>query len=310
MSSASRPKDIKFSICILNWNRKDDILCSLEKIYTTNYVNYEVILVDNDSSDGTVEAVSNAYPKVKIIQNLNNGIEGWNRAFNVANGEYFLALDNDSHPDENTLDKIENIFTNNMDVDIIACNVLVRSSNGDEFKSAMRFTKPIGHGLTQVYDFIGCGVAIRKKVITNIGGFADYLFMYGHETEFSLRALRLGYKIVYSPEVIVYHRVSTTSRPSGMSSKYIVSNFVTIAWIYFPALYALDVTIELLIESLVLAMLNSNITAYLEGIKRIIANRDLIINKRRPLAWSEVHLFSKHFPFSIGSASKRFLGLM
>lgn len=291
------------SICILNWNRKDDIVESIRNIFECHFKGFEIILVDNQSSDGSVDAVRSLFPEVIIINNENNGIAGWNKAFSQARGQYLLALDNDAHPKKDALGKLVSAFTEHNEVGIIACNIVINNKGKEQ--SAFRHITTSSNEIQETYDFIGCGVAIRKEVFTAIGGFADFIFMYGHETEYSIRAMSHGFRIFIRSDIIVYHRVSPASRSSGMSIKYCVSNFIITAWLYMPFLYALNISFALLIECLVLAISSNNLLSYFSGLKRILTFIPYILKRRNTITWELTSKIDKHFPFTIWHLTQR-----
>lgn len=185
------------TVNILSYNRKDELRNTLTKVFAQDYKNIEVIVVDNASSDGSSEMVKNEFPSVQLIQMKKNiGIAGWNEGFKIAKGDYVLVLDDDSYPEEQSIQKTANILNNNGSVGLVAFNVIDRSRNISETKD---FTAPIK-------DFIGCGALIRKSCIDMIGGFDNRFFIYAHETDYSIRLLNAGYLIDYCDEAIAYHR--------------------------------------------------------------------------------------------------------
>ena len=92
------------SIVMLSWNRKNDVRVSLGHVFDADYPSLEVIVVDNHSSDGTVEMVKENFPAAIVVPLAENiGIAGWNKGFEIAKGEYILVLDDDSYPDRDAL---------------------------------------------------------------------------------------------------------------------------------------------------------------------------------------------------------------
>jgi GT2 family glycosyltransferase len=215
---------VKFSFVILNFNREKELLNTLAatKSLMQGNTNYEIIVVDNASSDGSVESVEASHPDVKVVQRTkNNGVAGWNDGFAKACGKYLIVLDDDS----NIIDGFDNAITildNNDDVGILALNVVTGA-----------FTT---HYLTHLHDsidFIGCGAIIRKEVFEKIGGFAEWLFIYTHEWEYAIRCLNAGYKIRYCEDCHVNHRTSAINRTSERLKIFSIRNEMAIVYKFF-----------------------------------------------------------------------------
>src|SRR5690554_4798994 len=95
------------SIVILCWNRKKDMKESLNNIRKIDYTNLEVIVVDNCSTDGTVEMIEQDYPEVNLIKMYKNiGIEAYNIGFKNSLGEYIVILDDDSFPAKGAIQRM------------------------------------------------------------------------------------------------------------------------------------------------------------------------------------------------------------
>ena len=100
------------SVVIITWNRKDDVLESVQSIYKQNYQNVEVVVVDNGSTDGTADALAQVFPAVKIVTlNRNTGVsEGRNLGVAAATGEVIFFLDSDASLGHDTLSNIVRKF--------------------------------------------------------------------------------------------------------------------------------------------------------------------------------------------------------
>jgi GT2 family glycosyltransferase len=189
------------TINILSFNRRDYLKITLGKVFEQSYKNIEVIVVDNASTDATVEMVKSEFPLVRFIQLKKNiGIAGWNEGFKNAKGEYVLVLDDDSYPEDNTICEGLKKFNNN--IGIIAFNIFNTRINRSETEDFL--AKP-SH-------FIGCGALIKKSVIDKVGYFNEDYFIYYHELDYSARCYNKGFQILYVPEIRVIHNQSMLSR--------------------------------------------------------------------------------------------------
>lgn len=212
------------SIVIVTWNRKEEVLETVQSVYDQAYQNYEIIVVDNGSTDGTVEALHQAYPKVRIIAlDQNRGPTGGrNQGIAAARGEIIFLLDSDASLGHDTLTRIVRKFQIGPDIGVIACKVVNAYTTRiggsgwiytekDKADQDLEFLS---------YSFCACGTAILKKAFDQAGPFWDSLFIFREEDELSLRVWDAGYKILYYPEAVVYHRESPRMRVAGGERTY------------------------------------------------------------------------------------------
>ncbi len=197
---------MKASFVILSYNRKIELITTISKIKKLigESNDFEIIAVDNNSADGTPAEVQEKFPEVVLIaRDVNNGIAGWNDGFAKAKGRYLIVLDDDSHL-ESGLNEAINFLNDNLQIGILALRI---TGGAFETTDATEWIDKKDSG-----GFIGCGVVIRKEVYDKIGGFAEWLHVYTHEYEYSLRCLDAGYKIVYFDTAHVVHITSALNR--------------------------------------------------------------------------------------------------
>ena len=215
---------MKLSFVILNFNREKELLITLQrtKQLMTGRNDYEIIVVDNASSDNSIQAVRSNHLDVLIVERKkNNGVAGWNDGFALAQGKYMIVLDDDSNI-ETGFDEAIQILDENQDVGILALNII----NG-------AFTTHYLFHLNDSIDFIGCGAIIRKEVFNKIGGFAEWLFIYTHEWEYAIRCLEAGFKIRYCEHCHVNHRTSAINRTSRRLKVFSIRNEMAIVYKFF-----------------------------------------------------------------------------
>jgi GT2 family glycosyltransferase len=184
------------TINILSYNRRDQLRTTLTKIYGQEYSNIEVIVVDNNSEDGSGDMVEREFPLAILIRRKsNNGIGGWNDGFQIARGEYICVLDDDCHVEGRTIKtSIEKIRDGV--ADIISYHVVDPSTR---YSFTLYF--PFG-----IFLFWGCAVIMSKKVIDRLGGFDENIFLYQHESEYMLRAIKYGFRHQILMSEMAYHR--------------------------------------------------------------------------------------------------------
>lgn len=216
---------MKASFVILNYNRKKELLVTISKtkdLIKNNQNDYEIIVVDNASSDASAAAVKESFPDIILIENkINNGIVGWNDGFKVARGRYFIVLDDDSHMETGLEDSI-NYLDNNPNVGILALNITGGSYETSEWNH-----------LDEAIGFIGCGAIINRRLYEKIGGFAEWLFVYGHEWEYGIRCINAGFKLRFFKYSAVVHRTSKLNRTNKRLRIYTTRNEMALVYTHF-----------------------------------------------------------------------------
>ncbi|MFH1194512.1 MAG: glycosyltransferase [bacterium] len=233
------------SIIIVNYNVKEFILNLLNSISkATGNLKLETIVVDNASNDGSVEALKEKFPKVKLIENNKNLGFGAanNQALKLASGNYFLLINPDTIVKENTLSKMIEFFETYADAGLAGCKVL--NPDGTLQLACRRsfpgpwtsFTKVMGlsklfpksklfaqYNLTyldenktyEVDAVSGSFMMLRKEVYEKIGGFDPDFFMYGEDLDLCYRVQKSGSKVFYFNETeIIHYKGESTKRSS------------------------------------------------------------------------------------------------
>lgn len=279
------------SICILAYNRKKEVIEAIKHILRNSYSNFEIILVDNNSTDGTSSFISKLFPQVLCLRNQNEGSAGWNKAVLKAKGKLLLFLDDDSYPAPAALKRIADAFTFRKELEILACRIHnLRQRNSRNLYSFFNIDslKP-----QKIYNFTGGGVVMRKETCKKIGYFADWVFYGAHELEFSLRALQKGYDIWYFPTITIYH--ASSDNVGWRFYFYCTRNHLAIAWIYYPFFYALFFTCYFMFESFRTCLNNHYFDAWWKGIIAWLKLFPLIFKKRKPLSHSVLAPFALNF---------------
>jgi len=205
----------KVSVCILHFNRMDVLIVTVGHVINSTYKNIEIIIVDNASDYFHEFEIRKLFPEIKIIfLKQNVGISGWNEAFKVASGDYFLVLDDDSYPDKYAIEKAVKIFSDSSNLGIIAAKVKnMRTGEIETFS----FNKSPDF-------FVGCGAFISKEVYDKIGGFNGNIFIYLHELDYSARTYAAGFNICYIENILIYHNQSK-KREYGKNKDPYLSSF-------------------------------------------------------------------------------------
>lgn len=234
---------IDISIVIINWNTKSLLLNLIESLYqTTAKYSFEIIVVDNASSDGSITALHRSYPKVLTIVNSSN--LGFAKANNIgiakAQGRYVCPVNSDVKVLEGALDTMVEYMDAHPEIGALAPKTLgsdmTIQQNCREFPNLRNAACQsffldrllpqikVFRGRTIVCDhstilpveaLAGCFMMVRREVIAGVGAFDERFFFYSEDVDWSKRIYDDGWKLVYYPgaEVIHYGGASSDNAP-------------------------------------------------------------------------------------------------
>lgn len=218
----------KASVIIPSFNGEILLKDCLNSLAKQTFKDFEIILVDNNSTDNSLEYIKNNFPEVKIIQlNKNYGFaKAINEGVKLSQAKYVVFLNNDtkvdkdwlknlvlcadSHPEVISVNpKILNFFNPKLidGVGILINEVGQARSIGWQEEDRGQYEK-------QQYIFGATGGAslFKRKGFILVGGFDENFFMYSEEVDFAFRAQFLGYKSIYCPKAIVLHKHKSTAK--------------------------------------------------------------------------------------------------
>lgn len=216
---------MEVSIIIVNYNGRKVLEICLQSILKIKTRNYEIIVVDNASTDNTSSIIQKKYPQVKIITLTDNFGPSYarNQGAKIASGRYLAFLDNDTKVDKNWLIAANSLFTKNPKIGCLQSKLLL-INHPKHFDYAGDYLNQFGllshratygdfdHGQhdkeVPIFAAKSAGMFIRKKVFDQIGGFDPNYFIYMEETDLCWRAWLSGYQTFFCPKSIVYHGFS------------------------------------------------------------------------------------------------------
>ena len=289
----------RVSIIILNWNGWKDTIECLESLYRINYPNYDVIVLDNDSKDESIEKIKeycngkikqilpefvalrsapievnskffkynsdnkpieifelsenearnknflkkdeyeelNPNKRMILIKNKDNyGFAGGNNvgikfALDVLNPKYVLLLNNDTVVDKDFLIEMVKVAESDEKIGIVGSKIYYYDYNGRDdviwvagggYDLNIKSYKGKPHGYNKVDDgkynkykeldiIIGCCMLIKNSSLEHIGLFDENYFLYEEENDLCVRAKRYGWKLIYCPKSILWHKVAASS---------------------------------------------------------------------------------------------------
>lgn len=231
-------------IIILNWNGLQDTLECLESVSNLDYQNYSVVLVDNASTDNSVQTIKHTYPNVTLIENKENlGFTGGNNiAMHYAMdhlADYVWLLNNDVIVEPDTLSKLVTEAEKSPDIGLVSPviyyydepeQIQFCGSYIDWENYRIRHAKDIETwsqiNRNQFISLWGTALLIKSNVIKKIGYLNSKYFAYHEDCEYCIRSAKASYKIILELSAKVYHKDSrsTGSRRSPMQVFFRVRN--------------------------------------------------------------------------------------
>lgn len=227
---------LKVFIIILNWNGWGDTFECLKSLENIIYDNFEIILIDNASKEKT-RFSKETFPKLKITQIFNEynlGFAGGNnQGIKMAlegGADYVLLLNNDTTVEPDFLNKLVDVAEKNKQAGILGpmtyiydsrldANKIICSAGGRIIKHFTRGTligyREIDKGqysqLSEVDYISGACLLAKREVVEKIGLISEDYFLYYEDGDWCLRARQAGYKCIFVPESIIYHKISKST---------------------------------------------------------------------------------------------------
>lgn len=222
----------KVSIIILTYNSRDNIELLLTSIKNQTFQDFEIIVIDNASQDKTVQFIKENYPKIKIIVNTENYwfAKGNNIGIRQARGEYILICNDDVKLDSNCLQYLVDDLNNDLEIGAITGKIL-RLTDDSEYSivdcAGLKKTlcrKYINIGENQpdlgqfddyksIFGVSGAFLVARKQALENVKYENEYFdedfIAYKEDIDLSYRLRKKGWKIIYEPKAVIWHKRST-----------------------------------------------------------------------------------------------------
>jgi len=209
----------KVFIIILNYNGREFIRQCLAGVFSLNYPNFEVVVVDNNSQDASPEEVRKFFPRTHFIKNEEN--IGFSAGNNVGirfalehMADWVMLLNQDTVVEKNMLEKLVEVGESDPYLGIISPIVLsgkaskVWFSGGkiDWWRMKTIHERKLIKNINYHSDFIsGCAMMVRKEVFAKTGLLDEDFFLYWEDADFSIRAKKAGYKLAVTPQTQVRH---------------------------------------------------------------------------------------------------------
>jgi GT2 family glycosyltransferase len=233
---------IDVSICIVNWNTRELLLRCIRSIKDkTSGVKYEIVIVDNNSGDDSVQTVKSQYPDCLVVESKKNlgFAKGNNVAVKEASGKYILYLNPDTELITNAIYGMFFFLEKHDDFGAVGCKLIGMDGN-IQFTCARTFPSPFNqfsflvmldrlfprskffstiemhywdHRESRQIDCLsGACIMARKEIIDTLNGFDENLFMYAEDVDLCYRIQKGPWKIYYLAEESIYHHEGASSK--------------------------------------------------------------------------------------------------
>jgi len=215
------------TILILTWNSCRFLHACIETILQQDYQNYSVLVLDNGSTDNTIELVRKSFPSIYIIENQAN--LGFSAGNNVGlrriKTPFVVLVNPDVQVAPNWLRQLIEPMVADPQIGVAGCKVyepdgevLQHAGGYITFPQALSGHYGLGEFDLGQYDemrdveyVMGAAIAIREEVLDSVGLFDEGFFLYYEDVDYCERVRRYGYRVVYLPQSILVHAESSTT---------------------------------------------------------------------------------------------------
>jgi GT2 family glycosyltransferase len=237
------------SVVILNWNGKECLYPCIRSVRAQSYPNTEILVVDNASTDGSLEEVR-LFSDLRFVINAKNlGYGGGNnRGIEAARGKYIFVLNNDTEIEKECVEWLWKGMERDGTIGMATPKILLYDRR-DTIDAAGLTIYPdglsIGRGHSEpqagysqgeeVFSGSGCASLLRREMLDEIGLYDEDFFAYAEDTDLGWRARLAGWKACYVPEAIVYHHHSKKFGAYSEAKAFLVErNRIWVALKNFP----------------------------------------------------------------------------
>ncbi len=225
------------AVLVLNYNGQKHLCDCFSSLKIQKYPNFQTFLIDNNSSDNSVEYVKTCFPWVNVISfDKNFGFaKAYNKAVSFINADFAVFLNNDTKVDDNWLNQLVKGIVYDKSIAIAGSKICFY-----DFPNVIQFgggkISPIGAGIETdrfkkqneqrsknnlIGYASGGAMIVRRDIFLSIGGFDNNYFAYDEDSDLCLRAWVFGYKVVYVPTSIVFHKVGASFKQFKATREYL-----------------------------------------------------------------------------------------
>lgn len=227
------------SVIVVNWNGKQYLKDCLDSLIEQTFKDFETIIVDNGSTDGSVELIMNSYPWVHLVCfKRNTGFAGGNNAgFNRALGKYIVTLNNDTRVDKQWLAELVAAVEEKNEIGMVASRICSWDSPdqldslgvaicNDGMSRGSRRNRSFSGLSVEKHEKIlvpsACAALYRREMLDEIGFFDEDFFAYCEDTDLGLRGRIAGWQAILARDAVVQHRYSRSGGEFSPFKLYLV----------------------------------------------------------------------------------------
>lgn len=248
------------SIITVSWNTCETLRdCLTSVVEFTKPFEFELLVVDNASEDGTVEMVESHFPQARLIVNDSNlGTRAFNQGMRLAKGRLILLLGSDTFVRDDVIERMAQYMLSRPEIAMTGCQLrypdgrLQRTANrslsiwrslfedlwlyklvSDSKRDDILLGAYWAHDTEKEVDWIaGPFMMLRREVFEKVGGLSEDIFMHGDDNEWCTRIKRSGRKIFYNPLGVVYHLGSVSSAKKWDDKQWLRLCHLGGLWVY------------------------------------------------------------------------------
>lgn len=238
------------SIIIPNWNGEDYIIDCLDSLSKQSFRNFEIIVVDNGSTDNSLKLIEEKYPKVKIKKlSYNTGFAvAVNNGIKMSKAKYVVLMNNDTYADKNWLKELVEAM-NSGGYGFAASKMLfydkrshINTAGDDITKYGWAMQRGFGNkdgksfsDNKEIFSASGGSVIILRDLFKEVGYFDEKFFAYLEDVDWCYRAQLMGHKGLFVANSKIYHHVSATTKKLSTLGEYLtVRNTLAMIYKNFP----------------------------------------------------------------------------
>ena len=225
---------IDISIIIVNYNVRDYLISCITSIFKehSNSLSIEIIVIDNNSNDKSVESVKKKFPEIKLI--VNNKNEGFTKAVNLgaksSKGKYLFILNPDTYFIDDSLSILFKLIEKNRNISLLGPAMISPSGKNqqsfwrkptlissllsliylDKMNRKKNYTNESINEIKKVETISGGAFFVRSSIFNLIDGF-DQNFFWMEDIDFCIRISNLGYEVYYTPKARIVHHQGKSS---------------------------------------------------------------------------------------------------
>lgn len=237
-------------IIILNWNGKEDTIACLDSVHKLNYPDYHVIVVDNASTDGSVDAIRARYSSATWLTIIENGVNiGYTGGNNVGiryamekGADYIWLLNNDTKSEPDALNLLINAAQEHPKAGLLGPKIVQMDNPAKAYSMIGRLNmwfpwpdrmegkdvRKIGRQVSEADFLSGSALLVKREFIEQVGLLDELFFFYWEENDWCERGKKSGFKVLLVPDAVVYHKGGGSSGKgwNEFTAYYLVRNWI------------------------------------------------------------------------------------